>query len=151
MDSPQWHSFTAGAAQYVASNDNQSFLFTLTNPHGLAPTMYTLNDAVHSIYSGPGFGPTLHSKSYLSDILSMVFSHDGDPSVKAGQSSDNIRAEVDTSDDNDAIAAPVDRINRPKRDYFYDALVSAIGEENIEQMITESKYGTSSEDDSWGP
>ena len=81
----------------------------------------------------------------------MVFGDDGDPSVKAGQSSDIIRAEVDTSDDNDAIAAPVDRINRPKRDYFYDTLVSAIGEENIEQMITESKYGTSSEDDSWGP
>jgi len=71
---------------------------------------------------------SLYSKSYLSDILSMVFGDDGDPSVKAGQSSDNIRAEVDTSDDNDAIAAPVDRINRPKRDYFYGALVSAIGE-----------------------
>ena len=50
--------FTAGAAKYVASNDNQSFLFTLTNPHGLAPTMCTLKNASQTIYSDPGYGPT---------------------------------------------------------------------------------------------
>lgn len=53
--------FTAGGAQYVASNDNKSFLFTLTNPHNLVPTMYTLKSAPHTVHSNPNFGPTFGS------------------------------------------------------------------------------------------
>ena len=54
--------FTAGGPnQYVASDDNQSFLFTLTNPHGLVPTMYTLKSASHTIYSRADYGPTFGS------------------------------------------------------------------------------------------
>jgi hypothetical protein len=93
---------------------------------------------------------SLYSTSYLSDLLSMVFGDDIDPiSVKQGNSSDNIRGVgINTISNN--VPTPVDRSNRSTRDFIYDALVSAIGEENIEQMIADSK-DENSQEDSWGP
>jgi hypothetical protein len=42
---------------YVADNNNP-FIFTLTNPHGIPPTKYSIQHTQHSIYDDRQYGPT---------------------------------------------------------------------------------------------
>jgi gas vesicle protein len=41
-----------------APDNNCPFIFTLTNPHGIPPTKYSIKDVQYSIYDHNGYGPT---------------------------------------------------------------------------------------------
>ncbi len=47
-----------GSRQNYVQDDNGPFLFTLTNPHDIPPTKYTVKLRSHAIYDHSNYGPT---------------------------------------------------------------------------------------------
>jgi hypothetical protein len=74
--SVSWRSIGA----HVADN-NGPFLFTLTNPHGIPATKYSINKIQHSIYDNESYGPvfgtngdlTVHTNSQTNSSNSFSF------------------------------------------------------------------------------
>lgn len=50
-------SWVSSPANYSSAGGGQSFLFTISNPYGLAPTKFPCSNGTYEMYCHPSFGP----------------------------------------------------------------------------------------------
>jgi hypothetical protein len=53
---------------WIKDDSKQTFIFTLTNPHGIIPTKYLLSDTSSSIYCDSSYGPRFGKDICINDL-----------------------------------------------------------------------------------